>query len=797
MFKKAILSLSAALCLGSTVFGQQVLPCATDEHHKDQVRMFPQITATEAQLERDVEAYIKAAMFGQNSAVAAKGTNRDWDTITNYFALTGHDTQQLHIPIVVHIVHDYGVEYISDNRVYEMIKRLNVYYNKQNADTAAVIAPFKQYIGNARITFHLANKDPQGQPTTGITRHYSFTTAGGDEYAKAGQWPANRYLNIWVENRIGRGTTGGIVAAYSRFPSDGYSNPFGDGIISNYQFIGGNDNTMEHEIGHYFNLLHVWNSSLQSPCVAVGDDAVDDTPPTKGHFSGTCAGCPLYDTVGAIGYRKTYNYASPTQIDSIRIDSTSIPHDTTFFYRTITATVDFPDTVNVQNIMDYSSCTNMFTIGQVMRMRASLQSPATTRPNLATKLNLLVTGVYSPTDTSTIMPTPDLAPIADFSVNRNFICANGPTVTLTNRTWRDTATAAWELTNGNPSTSTSTGSILATFSEPGWAKIKLTANSNAGTNTLERNNLLYVADQNAVPAENYYQEFNPGSDMDQFPIFNYYNTPYKWEVINNAGYYDNTSIKFNNYDPRPSATILNMTQTPKGNFADFYTRAYDLSGAAFSSKATLTFYSAGAFRTVNPRYMNDSLVVHYSIDCGATWVRLNKLDGGALANRGSIATEFTPQWMGDWQLKGMALPATLNVRTSPRIFFRFRFYSGTDNAGISGYEWGTGNNFYLDRISVTGNALGIDGVELEKTGMTVAPNPTHGSATVSVKGGDNSTATINVTDVTGKLVYRTELRLSQNVNNIEIPADRIAVKGMYLVNVVSNGNAQTRKLIVY
>lgn len=785
MFKKAILSLSAALCLGSSVFGQTVQPCAADEHHKDQVRMFPQIKDTEAQLERDIDQYIKAAMFKPMSSVAAKGTNADWDTITKYFALA--DTQQYHIPIVVHIIHDYGVEYISDNRVYEMVKRLNVYYNKKNADTAAVIQPFKQYIGNARITFHLATKDPQGQPTTGITRHYSYTTVGGDEYAKIGQWPANRYLNIWVENRIGRPIAGGVVAAYSRFPSDGYNNPYGDGIISGYQFIGTNDNTMEHEIGHYFNLLHTWNSSGGNACALCGDDAVDDTPPTKGHFSGTCAGCPLYDTTCAIGYKKTYSYASPTILDSIHINTTNIPVDTTFYYRNISVTVDFPDTVNTQNIMDYSSCTNMFTVGQVMRMRAALESPTTTRPNLKTALNLEVTGAMA--------PTPDLAPIADFSTSRNFVCVNGPTLILTNRTWRDTATADWELTNGTPATSNSTGNINATFSQPGWAKIKLTANSNAGTNTLERSDLVYVAETIGVPAEQYYQEFNPGGDLDKYPIFNYYNTSYKWQVVNNAGFYDNTSIKFNNYDPRPAATLINLTQTPKGNFSDFYTRGFDLSGGAFNSAAMLTFYSAGAYRVVNPRHMNDSLVISYSTDCG-NWVKLTRLEGGALANRGFQATEFTPSWMGDWQLKGYALPAS--IRNNPRIFFRFRFYSGTDNGNnTTGLEWGTGNHFYIDRIGITNNPLGIEGLELANSGMIVAPNPTHGSATVSVKGGDNSTATVNVTDVTGKLIYQTELRLAKEVNTIEIPADKIAVKGMYLVNVVSNGNAQTKKLVVY
>ena len=42
--------------------------------------------------------------------------------------------------------------------------------------------------------------------------------------------------------------------------------------------------TLTHEIGHCFNLAHVWGSTNQ-PGVACGDDLVTDTPETMGHTS--------------------------------------------------------------------------------------------------------------------------------------------------------------------------------------------------------------------------------------------------------------------------------------------------------------------------------------------------------------------------------------------------------------------------------------------------------------------------------------------------------------------------------
>lgn len=765
MLRKIIFSFSTVfLCLAHGMVSAQSQPCATTQHHAQQVQQHPGIIATQVQLEHDIDAYVKDAMANRNGSTAAKGTNAVWEDYSGYTT----DLHQFNIPVVVHIVHNYGTEYITDNQVYEMVQKMTVYYNKRNPDTSVVVPLFKEYIGNARINFYLATKDPEGRPTIGITRHYSYTTYGGDEYAKTGQWPANRYLNIWVENRVDLG--GGVVAAYSRFPADGKNNPYGDGVITRADAIG-SGLTIEHEIGHYFNLLHVWSSSGAGACALCGDDAVDDTPPTKGHYWASCPGCPQEDTVCALGYKKSY------------------------MINGLLTTVDFPDTANTQNIMDYSDCRAMFTIGQVMRMRAALYSPATDRSKLASKENLLITGIWSDSaNGGTLAPRPDLAPIADFSVNRNFVCPN-TSISLTNRTWRDTANVAWALTNGIPATSTANSNVTASFTQPGWAKISLTATSNAGTNTLERSDLVYVASPDGIPAEGYYQEFTTGGDADQFPIFNYYhNNDHKWQIVHNAGYYDQSSIRFYNYDPRAAASVTNQTQTPQGNFADFFTRAFDLSGATFTSNANLLFYSSGASRAVNPSQMNDSLLISYSTDCGATWVRLSGLTKGDLANAGLRDAQFTPSGMSDWRLNNIALPA---IARTARVFFRFRFYNGSDNGASFGYQWGNGNHLYLDRIGVSGNAVSVNNIELAEKGISVTPNPTHGVATISLKGGDNSVAHIRVTDITGKLVYSTELSLTSAVNSIDLPADSIAAKGIYMIHAVSNGISRSSKLVVY
>ena len=745
MVKKAILLLSAAACLGTTA---QAQVCGTDYQQQLYRQMHPEIAQYEAELQRQMDEQLR---------------RMDWRKLaktTNF-----HDTAQIIIPVAVHVIHGYGSDYVADNDIYRMIDGMNEYYNKRNADTANVIAPFKKWIGNARITFKLAKRDPQGQPTHGITRRFSYLANGGDDQAKFDIWAPDSYFNIWIETRIGRGADQGIVLAYATFPATGAAIPYIDGVIAGYQYINDLTHTMAHEAGHYLNLNHTWASSGQGAGTACGDDGVDDTPPTKGHFST----CPLYDTTCATGYVKTYD---PETAYLLFGDSTM-------------TTVDYPDTTNVQNIMDYSSCTNMFTKGQVYRMRSALNSTVGNRNKLWSPTNLANTGVLE--------PWPDLAPIADFSVNRHFYCANGTNAfVFTNRSWQDTVVGLqWTFGNGATNPNPTTNTVTTGFTQPGWVDVSLQATgNNTGSSTVTKQ-LVYAADPNATPASGYYQEFSDPNALGNWPIFNYFDTKHRWEVVQNAGFYDNTSIRFTNVDTRIQYPDY-MLGTPQGDYADFFTPAFDLSSSEFATNANLNFMSAGAFRTTDPNHMNDVLEVSYSVDCGQSFVNLpaGVINKANLGNNGTVNHFFIPGYMGEWRLQSLPIPTS--ART-PRTFFRFRFKPGVNTATLVG----SGNNFYIDRINISSFPTGISEDALNNQEMEIAPNPTTGSSFVILKGGNNRQAQITVTDLAGKVVYRTEANLNDKISRIEIPASAIAVKGMYLVQVVSGSHTTTKKLVSY
>ncbi len=203
------------------------------------------------------------------------------------------------IPVVVHVVWNTPVQNISNAQVISQINILNEDFRKLNADTINTPVGFKSLIGDSKIEFCLAKRDPFGNPTTGITNtqttEFSFAPLLGDTniyYTASGgrdAWDTAQYINIWVCNN------GGGMATFPGVPR-----PFTgmqDGVIMDPAMFGNmgsatppNDlgRLCDHEIGHYFYLLHIFNSS--AGCM---NDTVADTPPQGVPI----LGCPVLNAV--------------------------------------------------------------------------------------------------------------------------------------------------------------------------------------------------------------------------------------------------------------------------------------------------------------------------------------------------------------------------------------------------------------------------------------------------------------------------------------------------------------------
>jgi len=255
------------------------------------------------------------------------------------------------VQVVIHVIHNGEAigqgSNISEAQILSQIDVLNLDFNRLNVDASNTPSEFTPVAGNMDIEFVLAELDPGGNPTNGINRvkgtKASWSMSDDQQLKALSYWNANNYLNIWICNLTD-------FAGYTQFPvstlpglENSSTNPLTDGIVIWYRAFGSSDygnfnldnglnkgRTATHEVGHFFGLRHIWGD--QSNCN--GTDYVNDTPPQ----SSSTSGCP--------------NHPQP-----------QCPSGN-------------PRAAMFQNYLDLSddACMNIFTKGQIIRMRTVLEN---------------------------------------------------------------------------------------------------------------------------------------------------------------------------------------------------------------------------------------------------------------------------------------------------------------------------------------------------------------------------------------------------------------------------------------
>ena len=257
----------------------------------------------------------------------------------------------IRIPVVVHVIHDQDENSlgglnnpnISDEQIRSQIEVLNEDYNR----LPNTLGYNKNPVGaSAMIQFYLADYDPDGRYTTGITRHRYTTKTNFNPFsddlllANIAYWPSDKYLNIWT-CRLTNSYLG-----LAQFPATdkvegldtaNEANELTDGVIIDYRYFGKKTGaitsqiynlgrTTTHEVGHWLGLIHTWGDTN------CGTDYCADTPPTEG------------------------------------------PNQTTVCQEKFSTCSGVRTRNMIENYLDYSpdSCMNIFTADQVGRMRAVL-----------------------------------------------------------------------------------------------------------------------------------------------------------------------------------------------------------------------------------------------------------------------------------------------------------------------------------------------------------------------------------------------------------------------------------------
>lgn len=339
---RPILLFAVCVAFVSTTMAQQVAKCGFDKTINSVIQSYPALADT-----------FRALTQPERSAQKT--------------TLTGTPV----VPVVFHIIltqsqfNQLGGTKGIEQRIDSQMLVLNRDFNAANEDRVAIPADFQPLFGNADIRFGLAHTAPDGSATPGyeviITNkngfnvEYEYGSGFGFSGAKyvanggANAWDPESYLNFWIINPLEAGAATNILglAVPPWLATDDYGiSTLERGIVLHYGALGkrtlisdfyvmGSDmgRTLTHEVGHYFNLLHIWGEE-DGKCPQNGgdDDGIADTPPQAYASSG----CPVFPKTDGCSRN--------------------------------------PPGIMFMNYMDYSndSCLLMFTHGQVERMRGSL-----------------------------------------------------------------------------------------------------------------------------------------------------------------------------------------------------------------------------------------------------------------------------------------------------------------------------------------------------------------------------------------------------------------------------------------
>ncbi len=616
------------------------------------------------------------------------------------------------IPVVFHVIHNNGPENISNDQILNALEILNRDFRMQNTDISLVVDAFQDITADVGIEFRLATKDPQGNCSSGINRIVSeLTFQGDDEMKDLIYWPRNQYMNVWIcADAAG-------AAGYTNLPANvafSWLAPQ-DGIVIRSDYVGaiGTSNStrsraLTHEVGHWLNLLHTWGSG-NSPGISSNcnmDDNVSDTPNTIGWTS-----CNL----------------SASSCNS---------------------TVD-----NVQNYMEYSYCSRMFTEGQATRMRAALTSTVAQRNQLITTSTHNATGVLNPPLCT-----------ADFTADKTNMCI-GETVQFTDLSYHGINQWTWNFGDGTILTGSDPDvhrNPQHTYMTPGSYTVTLSVSNGSGDLEVTSADYVLVLNTNELvtPLQDGFEGDWPG---DTWSVINYDNVV-QWEVTPAASFSGDKSARLRNFNN----TVIDATD-------ELISSTFDMSGAD-------TVYIGYKWSYANRlTETDDRFRIFISANCGESWTMLRLRRGSTnLPTADPTNSSFVPSSSSQWGEEVLLVNDPAFMTSSFRVKFELQSKGG--------------NNLYLDDINIWTGDETLVGVSEQDVfnGLVVYPNPAQDELFIDFNLRDAGHVRIELIDLGGRLCLAEERQAQPGEMRFRIPGQ---TAGMYLLRLSSPAGQTTRRVV--
>jgi len=666
------------------------------------------------------------------------------------------------IPVVVHVVYNTTAQNISDAQIQSQIDVLNEDFRKLNADVSLTPSIFSALATDCQIQFCLAQRDPNGNATTGIVRKSTTTTSfstndnvkrtanGGDD-----AWNTTQYLNLWSCN-----LSGGVLG-YAQFPGGTAST---DGVVILYSAFGrtgtvsapyNKGRTATHEVGHWLNLRHIWGDAT------CGSDLVNDTPT-----------------------HNTANYGCPTY-----------PH-----LSTCTGT----PTEMTMNYMDYTddACMYMFTAGQSARMTAAIN---TSRTGLLTSLGC--TPPTPPTSCGTVTGLTSSS-VGSTTATVSWTAVSG--ATSYSLQYRAVGSATWTTVTTSATSANLTGLTVSTAYE---FQVTSSCSGTLGTVSTLANFTTTAAAACGTPASLTSSSITSSS------------ATVSWGAVTGASSYlvqyrVSTSTTWTN-----SVTVTTASATLTGLTASTayqYQVTATCSGTAGTASAIGTFTTSAASTSCTDSYesnnsrsaaktiaVNTDIFAKIGTSTDKDWF---KFVTTSTAPKIKVVLDQVP---ADYDLAlynsaGTTLTSSALAGTSTEtVTYNTSTASATYYVQVYGYASAFNASLcYRLRVNTSAtNFRAADGseensgdvVSAEKVtgleGLNLFPNPANNTLTINYFTPSMETTSIEIYDMMGQLVNTISANANQGFNSRELDLTSMS-NGVYFLKVTQNNNTLTKKFVV-